>query len=96
MAGAVVVPIYPTNSPEECEWVAGNSGAVVVVGENAAQLEKIRQVRERLPDLRTLVVIDGEDGDAVTLADVRARGDDVSEVERRAAAVAPGDPLMFI
>ena len=24
-AGAVVVPIYPTNSPEECEWVAGNS-----------------------------------------------------------------------
>src|SRR5215475_5957977 len=24
-AGAVVVPIYPTNSPEECAWVAGNS-----------------------------------------------------------------------
>ena len=24
-AGGVVVPIYPTNSPEECEWVAGNS-----------------------------------------------------------------------
>ena len=22
-AGGVVVPIYPTNSPEECEWVAG-------------------------------------------------------------------------
>ena len=22
-AGAVVVPIYPTNSPEECAWVAG-------------------------------------------------------------------------
>ena len=26
--GAVVVPIYPTNSPEECEWVAGNSESV--------------------------------------------------------------------
>jgi len=37
-AGAVVVPIYPTNSPEECEWVAGNSGAVAVVGEIAEQL----------------------------------------------------------
>ena len=24
-AGGVVVPIYPTNSPEECAWVAGNS-----------------------------------------------------------------------
>ena len=25
-AGAVVVPIYPTNSPSECEWVAGQLG----------------------------------------------------------------------
>ena len=24
-AGGVVVPIYPTNSPEECAWVVGNS-----------------------------------------------------------------------
>src|SRR3954451_17277203 len=24
-AAAVVVPIYPTNSPEQCEWVAGDS-----------------------------------------------------------------------
>src|SRR3954449_11282754 len=39
-AGAAVVPIYPTNSPEECEWVAGNSDAIAVVCENAAQLAK--------------------------------------------------------
>src|SRR3954466_10759352 len=38
--GAAVVPIYPTNSPEECEWVAGSSGAVAVVCENADQLAK--------------------------------------------------------
>ena len=25
VAGGVVVPVYPTNSPEECAWVAGNS-----------------------------------------------------------------------
>ena len=25
-AGGVVVPMYPSNSPLECEWVAGNSG----------------------------------------------------------------------
>ena len=30
-AGAVVVPIYPTNSPEECQWVAGNSESVAIV-----------------------------------------------------------------
>jgi long-chain acyl-CoA synthetase len=96
MAGAVVVPIYPTNSPEECEWVVGNSGAVAVVGENADQLAKVRAVRERLPDLRTLIVIDGSDGDAITLDELRARGADEAELERRIDAVEPGDPLMFI
>src|ERR1700709_1665910 len=40
-AGGVVVPIYPTNSPEECEWVAGNSEAVVVVCEDAGPGAKI-------------------------------------------------------
>ena len=59
MAGAVVVPIYQTNSPEECEWVAGNSGAVAVFCEDEAQLDKIRAVRERLPELEHLILIDG-------------------------------------
>ena len=34
-AGAVVVPVYPTNSPEECEWVAGNSESRFIVCEDA-------------------------------------------------------------
>ena len=50
-AGAVVVPIYPTNSPEECEWVAGNSEAVAVIAEDASQVAKIVAVRDRLPEL---------------------------------------------
>ena len=41
-AGGVVVPVYPTNSPRECEWVLGNSGAKAVVCEDAAQLAKVR------------------------------------------------------
>src|SRR5919197_3763790 len=57
-AGAITVPIYPTNSPEECEWVASNSGARAIVCENDAQLGKILQVRERLLDLETLIAID--------------------------------------
>jgi long-chain acyl-CoA synthetase len=35
-AGTCVVPIYPTNSPEECEWVLADSGARVVICEDAA------------------------------------------------------------
>jgi long-chain acyl-CoA synthetase len=66
--GAVAVPIYPTNSPEECQWVAGNSESVAIVCEDATQVAKIRQVRADLPALETIVVVDpsvmrGEAGD---------------------------------
>ena len=30
-AGTIVVPIYQTNSPSECEWVISDSGAVAIV-----------------------------------------------------------------
>src|ERR1039457_7238880 len=33
-AGGVVVPIYPTSSPRECEWVVGNSEARTGIVEN--------------------------------------------------------------
>ena len=76
-AGGVVVPIYPTNSPEECEWVAGNSESVFVVCEDAEQVAKIVAVRDRLPALRKIIVVDpsGDVADAISLDDVRGRGD---------------------
>ena len=99
-AGGVVVPIYPTNSPEECEWVAGNSDARAIVCENQAQLAKILEVRDRLPELRTLVVIEpGADAEgAVSLDEVRERGRgiDPAELDRRTEAVGPEDPFTFI
>jgi long-chain acyl-CoA synthetase len=96
LAGGVVVPIYPTNSPEECEWVAGNSEASIVIAENQAQLDKIRAVRDRLPSVRKLVLIDGDADDAVSLAAVT--GDDAKpgEIEGRCAAIAADDPLLII
>ncbi|HEX6695961.1 MAG TPA: long-chain fatty acid--CoA ligase [Solirubrobacteraceae bacterium] len=98
--GAVVVPIYPTNSPEECEWVAGNSESVAVICEDASQVAKIVAVRERLPALRTIVVIDpaGDTADAIALDEIRerGRGRDAAELEARTAAVAPEDPFTFI
>jgi long-chain acyl-CoA synthetase len=96
LAGAVVVPIYPTNAPVECEWVAGNSEASIVICENEGQLAKIREVRDRLPDVRTLVLIDGEADDAIGLASVRGDGSQAAEIDRREAAVAADDPLLII
>lgn len=99
-AGATVVPIYPTNSPEECEWVVGNSEAVAVVCEDASQIAKIVEVRERLPHLRNLIVVDaeGDVADAVSLAELRerGRGREESELRERAAAVTPDDGYTFI
>ncbi len=97
-AGAVVVPIYPTNSPEECEWVAGNSGASAVIAENAAQLQKIEQVRANLPELRYAIGIEAGGGET-TLDELAARGRDSSaheELRERQEAVELDDAYIFI
>ena len=99
-AGGVVVPIYPTNSPEECEWVAGNSESVGIVCSNATQVAKIQQIRAQLPHLRFIIVMDegGDIADAITLEDLRTRGAGVDQgalIERQ-ESVAPEDPYTFI
>ena len=97
MAGCVVVPIYPTNSPQECEWVLSDSDAVAVVCEDAAQVAKVLAVRDRLPSLRTLVSIEPAEG-AISLEQVteRGRAGDQSELDRRVDGVQPDDPYTFI
>ncbi|MGP9019313.1 AMP-dependent synthetase/ligase [Streptomyces sp. BR1] len=56
-AGTVVVPIYPTAGEEEVEWVLKDSGASVVLCEDAAQAARVTSLRPRLPDLRELRVL---------------------------------------
>jgi long-chain acyl-CoA synthetase len=109
--GAVVVPIYQTNSPEECHWVISDSGACAVVCEDEEQLRKIAEIRDTLPNLRTIIVIDppatsgnGEGPgllealSATTLEEVRERGTggSVAELEARSAGVRPEEPFTFI
>ena len=107
-AGTVVVPIYQTNSPEECHWVISDSDACAIVCEDAHQLAKVAAIRERLAHLRTIVVIDPPSADeqtpeiaalgAIPLEEVRARGRSRSpeELDARRAAVRPEDPYTFI
>ncbi len=72
-AGAVVVGIYHTNSPEECAYVLGHSGTRLVFCEDAAQAAKIAQIRDRCPRLEHVVLFDGSHNPALTLAQLRAR-----------------------
>src|SRR5215204_4031187 len=84
-AGATVVPIYQTNSPEECQYVLENSDAKTVIVEDDEQLEKIRKVRDRLPLLEHVIRMTGESDDAISFDDLEARGAarDASEWEAR-------------
>jgi long-chain acyl-CoA synthetase len=96
--GATVVPIYQTNSPEECRYVLENSDAKIVVVEDAEQLQKIRQVRSALPQLEQVVLMSGEADDALSAEDVATRGRDVDpgRWEQRYSAVSPSDICTFI
>ena len=78
-AGATVVPIYQTNSPEECQYVLENSDSKVVVVEDAEQLEKVRQVRERCPKLEHVVLMTGTAPDAIAMDELAQRGSGRSE-----------------
>jgi long-chain acyl-CoA synthetase len=97
-AGAIVVPIYQTNSPEECQYVLENSDAKVVVVEDEEQLEKIRAVRDRLPLLEHVVRMTGASEDAISLEDLAARGSarEASEWEARWQSVTKEDICTFI
>jgi long-chain acyl-CoA synthetase len=97
-AGAIVVPVYPTNSAEECEWVLGNSGSKVLVCEDPGQVAKIDKVRAGLSDLQHVVVIDGPADGALPMTEVAARGagGDRAELDRRADAVSPDDACLII
>ena len=98
--GAIVVPIYPTNSPDECAWVAGDSGARAILCEDASQFAKIVEVRERLPSLETIIVIDDRGGvaGAHSLATLRERGRDVpaAALQERVDAVSSEDTFTLI
>src|SRR5437763_3416105 len=72
-AGAVVVPIYPTNSPKECEWVIGNSGARAVICEDEGQRKKLEQIRDELDDLEYVIGIESEAGE-ISFDELRERG----------------------
>jgi len=96
--GATVVPIYQTNSPEECRYVLENSDSKVVVVEDAEQLEKVRQVRDQLPQLEHIVLMTGSADDAIAMDDLAAKGGggDAATWEALYEAVAPEDICTFI
>jgi long-chain acyl-CoA synthetase len=97
--GATTVPVYQTNSAEECQYVIHHSESKAVILEDPAQLAKIREVRDRLPDLEHVIVMEPIDTeDTITLDELRAQGREGSaaDFERRVMAVEPSDVATYI
>ena len=95
--GGIVVPIYATNSPEECHWVLEDAGVRIAVCEDAAQIAKVRGVAHDLDALTHLLTIEPVP-DEIDLAGLRARGQEVPATEREARtdAVSPDDVAVII
>lgn len=73
-AGGASVSVYETSSPSQIQWIAGNSGARFAVVETARHAEDVRSVRDELPALEHIGVI--EDG---FLNELIERGREVSD-----------------
>ncbi|GGX03152.1 AMP-dependent synthetase/ligase [Streptomyces chryseus] len=88
--GAVVVPVYPTAGDEELAWVLGDSGATVVICENAERAARVAGVRAKTPDVRHVLLLDElrpPTGPAASLTPPAPP----DQLAARAAAVGDGD-----
>ena len=59
-AGAFAGGMYQTNTAEACSYIARDSRANIIVVGDTIQLEKILSIRNLLPDLRAVVLFEGE------------------------------------
>jgi long-chain acyl-CoA synthetase len=79
-AGGVANGVYPTDSAAQAEYLLADSGSAYVFVEDEEQLDKILEVRARLPKLRRIVVFDMEglrdfdDAQVMSLEALRALG----------------------
>ena len=54
-AGGVTVPVYPTNTPEQIEYMINHSGARIIFVSGKFQYSKLLKVREAIPGVELVV-----------------------------------------
>ena len=96
------VPIYPTLPAHQIEYILRDSGAVAILVSSRQQLDKIRQIRGNLPDLKYVIAFDaGLSGDGVLACDAVIRQGQVNAAkhadwEANARAAGPDDLATLI
>ena len=104
-AGGVTVPIYPTNTPEQIEYMINHSGARIVFVSGRFQYFKLLKVRESIPELELVVSFEhfiGEPSLPVTTfyqlseIDSPITAEEKKEIETGIDRIEPGDILTLV
>jgi long-chain acyl-CoA synthetase len=104
LGGFITVPIYPSNLPDQVEYILAHSRARAVFVEDEPQYNKVAWCRGRLPDLVSIVMMTGDAAGkdkAATLDELRRRGREFGAanpvaIENRAGEIRPEDDLTII
>jgi long-chain acyl-CoA synthetase len=103
VAGGIGVGLYPTSSAEQIAYIINHCDAEFVLVDSREQLQKVLRVREQLPKVRHIIVLDTEaaTGDVTTYRDFIARGHEERErfgplLKERAEGAKPDDIAIMV
>ncbi len=103
--GSVTVPIYPTNTPEQIEYMVNHSGAKIVFVSGKLQYSKLLKVRDAIPGLELVVSFERFIGDPLlpvttfyqlSEIDSPITPEEKKEIEGKIDLVKPEDMLTLI
>jgi long-chain acyl-CoA synthetase len=104
-SGAVTVPIYPTNTPEQIEYMINHSGARIVFVSGKFQYTKLLKVREAIPGVELVVSFERFMGDPslpvttfyqISEIDFPISDEEKKEIEAGIDRIKPDDMLTLI
>lgn len=77
--GAVNVPVYPTLTAKQLEFIFNDAGVTVVIVSNQFQLGKVKKIQSEVRSLQHVIIMTDkghDDHQVLTYSSVYARGDD--------------------
>ncbi|MFD0342849.1 AMP-dependent synthetase/ligase [Streptomyces sp. NPDC127117] len=92
-AGAVTVPVYETSSPEQIQWILGDSGTTLCLVESEAHQASVVSVQADLPALKGIWQIEDD-----AIRQLTAIGEDVSDetLDLRMTSAKADDPATIV
>lgn len=102
--GAVDVPVYPTLTPKQLQYIFQDAGVHTVIVSNRFQLNKVLKVQKEIPNLKYIIIMtdkDVDDQSVLGYAHMYEKGDAYLRerptfFEEAVASVAPDDLLTII